>query len=92
MLVELNYLFFSLLLVFYSAWSYHRRREKNMLHLTLCFTFLMASIILQMLTSTWWVYVMHVGISLRLLELSGLALFACFTITAIITLRKISKT
>jgi len=90
MLVELNYIFFSLLLVIYSAWRYFRQRERHMLHLTICFTLLTFSITLQILTSTWWTYIMHLKIPLRLLELSGLALYTGFTISTILTLRKIS--
>jgi len=91
MLIELNYVFFSLLLVIYSAWRYFKRKERYMLYLTLCFTFLTLSTSLQLLNSLTWVYRTQPIIALRLLELGGLALFACFTICAIITLRKMSK-
>lgn len=91
MLIELNYVFFSLLLMIYSVWLYFKRRERCMFYLTLCFTFLTLSTMLQVLNSLTWVYGTQPIIVLRLLELGGLALFACFTITAIITLRKMSK-
>jgi len=51
------------------------------------------STILQMLNSLIYAYEIPASIMmLRLLELVGLALFACFTISAIIALTKISKT
>jgi hypothetical protein len=88
-LVELNYVFFSLLLVIYGVWRYYKQRKKNMLYFALCFTFLALSAIFQMLSST----LVYLGIyfnvtMLRLLELSSLTLFACFTICAIIALKK----
>ena len=90
MLVELNYVFFSLLLVIYSAWRYFKRRERGILYLTLCFTFLTLSTMLQMLNSLIWVYEIRASITmLRLLEVSGLGLYAGFTTCAIIALRKI---
>jgi len=92
-LIELNYLFFSLPLLIYSAWRYSKRRERNMLYLTLGFAFLSASTTLQLINSLIWLYGIQVNITIqRLLELAGLAFFACFTITAIIALREISKT
>lgn len=91
-LIELNYIFLSLLLMIYSAWRYSRRRERSMLYLTLGFTFLALSTTLQMIKSLIWFYGTQVNIlMLRFLELGGLALFACFTISTIIALREISK-
>jgi len=89
MLVELNYVFLSLLLVIYGVWRYFKERKRHMLYFTLSFTFLTLSAIFQMLSSM----LIYLGIYfnvtvLRLLELGGLALFACFTICAIIALRK----
>ena len=90
MLIELNYVFLSFLLVAISAWYYSKHREKSLLYLTLGFTFLALSATLQMLNSLTWIYEIINNITiLRLLELSGLAFFACFTICAIIALRKI---
>ena len=88
-LIELNYVFFSLLLVIYGAWRYYKQRKRHLLYFTLSFTFLTLSVIFEMLSST----LVYLGIYfnvtvLRLLELGGLALFACFTICAIIALKK----
>jgi len=92
MLVELNYVLFSLLLVVYSAWHYFKTREKHLLYLTSCFTFLALSAMLQMLSSTMWVYGVQVDVKiLRLLKLGGLALFACFTVSSIVALKTILK-
>jgi len=90
MLVELNYVVFSFLLATISAWRYFKRREKNMLHLTLCFTFLTLSITLLLLDSLMWFPATIT--TLRLIEVTGLGLYACFTICAILTLRKICET
>lgn len=88
MLIELNYVFFSLLLLVYSAWRYFKQRKKHLLYFALCFTFLTLSSIFQTLNSTL-PYGIYFNVTvLRLLELSGLALFACFTICAIIALKK----
>jgi len=89
MLTELNYVFFSLLLVIYGVWRYYKQRKKHLLYFTLSFTFLGLSSIFQMLGST----LIYLGIYfnvtvLRLIELIGLALFACFIIGAIIALRR----
>jgi len=88
MLVELNYALFSFLVVAYSLWRYFKRREKGVLYLTLGFTFLALSATLQMLNSLIW-YGIPLNIK-KFLELGSLALFACFTITTIIAIRKIS--
>lgn len=88
MLVELNYVFFTLLLVIYSAWRYYKQRKRPLLHSTLCFTFLALSAIFQTASSTI-VYGIYFNVTvLKFLELSSLALFACFTICAIIALKK----
>ena len=89
MLVELNYVFFSLLLVIYSMRRYFKQQKRHMLYFTLSFTFQALSAIFQMLSSK----MVYLGIYfnltvLRLLELSSLALFACFTICTIIALKK----
>jgi len=89
MWVELNYIFFSLLLVVYSAWRYSKRRERVLLYLTLGFTFLTLSTLLQILSSSWWIYISQLKIQYRLLEISALALFAGFVISAIIALREV---
>lgn len=88
MLVELNYVFFSCLLLVYSAWHYFKRRERGQLYLTMCFTFLALSAVFQLIESQ----ILAHRTVLRLLELGGLALFTCFTICTIITIRKISET
>ena len=85
MLVDLNYVFISLLLVIYCAWQYKKRKERYMLHLTICFTFLTLSAALKTLTFTLWTY-----IPFSLLELGGLALYAVFAITAIIALKELT--
>ena len=86
MLVELSYVLFTFLLVAYGIWCYSKKRERILLHLTLSFAFLASSTTLQMLKvllfGKFGIFV------LRLIELSGLALFACFTILAAITLRE----
>jgi len=92
MLIELNYVFLSLLLVIYGAWRYYKHRKKHLLYFTLSFTFLALSAIVQMLSSTIWLYGIQVNIiTLRLLKLGGLALFACFTISSIIALKTVLK-
>jgi len=90
MLIELNYIFFSLILVIYSAWHYFRKRNRHLLYFTLSLTLLALSATFQMLSLT----LIYLGIyfnvtALRLLELIGLALFACFTICVIVALKKI---
>jgi len=91
MLVELNYIFFSLLLMVYSVWRYFKRRERRLLYLTLGFTFLTLSTLLQILSSSGWFYISQFKIPYRLLELGGLALFAGFVISSVIALKEISK-
>jgi hypothetical protein len=85
MLLELNYVFFSFLLMILSAWYYFRRRDRYLLYLTLCFTFLTLSNILQMFIFATWIY----GTLLQTLRIVALSLYACFTICAIIALRKV---
>ena len=93
MLVELNYVFFSFLLVIYSVWRYHKLRERGLLYLTLSFIFLASSTTLQMLNSLIWFYgIPFTILMLRLLELSPLAFFTCFTVCNIIALGRILKT
>jgi len=88
MLVELNYVFFSLLLLIYCTWRYFKQKDKHSFYFTLSFTFLTLSAIFQTLSSIL-PYGIYFNVTvLRLLELSGLALFACFTISAIIALKK----
>jgi len=87
MLVELNYVFFSFVLLLCSILYYLKRKNRYLLYLTLCFTFLMLSNILQVFISMPWI----LGIAFRFLELGALALYACFTICTIITLRIILK-
>lgn len=90
-LIALNYVFLSLLVVAYAAWRYLKRQKKPLLYFTLCFAFQALSAIFQMFGST--MVRGYLGIrlnvtGLRLLELGGLALFAGFTLFAIIALRK----
>lgn len=90
MLVEFNFVLFSFILLFYSARHYFKRKDRYLFYLTLCFTFLALSNTLQMFTSIAWVYNIQINlIILKLLELVVLALYACFTICAIVALRKI---
>lgn len=92
MLIELNYVLFSVLLWGYSSWCYFKRREKGLLYLTLGFAFLTLSTMLQLTNSLIWAYRIQASIMmLRLLELCGLALFACFTISVVVSLKEISK-
>jgi len=91
MLVELSYVFFSFLLVIYAVWRCFKRKDKHLLYLILCLTFLAWSVTLQMLSTTVWFYGTPMG-TLRLLELGGLALYASFTVCTLIVLSKISET
>lgn len=89
-LAERNCIFFSLLLVVYSVWRYFKQRKTHMLYFTLSFVFLTLSATLLMLSSTMYFYGIYFNISmLKLLELSGLAFFVCFTICTVIALKKI---
>ncbi len=89
MFIELSFVLFSLLLVIYSAWRYLKRGTRGLLYLTSSFGFLMLSTTLQMITSLIWNYGISATVTLmRLLELCGLAFFACFTITAVVALGK----
>jgi len=88
MLVELNYIFFSLLLVVYTVWRYFKQQNKRFFYFTLSFTFLTLSAIFRALNSIL-PYGIYFNVTvLRLLELFALALFACFTVCAIIALKK----
>lgn len=91
MLIELSYVFLSFLLMGYAVWRYFKQRERGLFYLTLGFTFLALSATFQMLNSQTWIYeiLKYSIIMLRLLELGGLAFFACFIICTIIALRKI---
>jgi len=92
MLMELSYVSFSLLLTAYALWRYFMRREKGLFYLSLGFTFLTTSTILQLVESLVWIYGSQVNITaLRLLELGGLALFACFAVFVALALKEISK-
>jgi hypothetical protein len=88
MLVELSYLLFGILLIVYAAWMFFRRKERHILFLTLGFTFLELSILLQILNLTWWVHIYQFNIDPRFLELGGLAFFAIFIVTAILALKE----
>jgi len=90
MIVELNYVLFSLLLVIYATWRFFKRREKSMLYMTFSFIFLTLSITLLMSNSLLWFPATIT--TLRLLEVGGLGLYACFIICAIVSLRKLYKT
>jgi len=91
MLIDMNYIFFSFLLVAYSTWLFVKRKEKASALLILCFAFLTLSILLQLLSSSWWNYTTLQRIHPRIFELAGLASFASFAITAILALTKLSK-
>jgi heme A synthase len=92
MLVELSYLFFSLLLVIYCAWRFFKRKGKIMLHFLLSLIFLASSLSVQAAISITPIYGTQPLVIVRLIELSGLALFAGFTIFLVLALGKISKT
>lgn len=90
-LIALNYVILSLLVVAYAAWRYSKQRKKHLLYFALCFAFQALSAIFQMFSSTMvrGYLGLHLNVAvLRLLELGGLALFAGFTIFAIIALKK----
>jgi ABC-type bacteriocin/lantibiotic exporter with double-glycine peptidase domain len=91
MTVELGYVIFSLLLAAYTSWRYLKRRERGLLYLTISSVFLPLSALFQTFSSTWRIHALQLGISIRLLELIGLSLFACFIISAIIAVRKMSE-
>jgi len=91
MLIELSYVFLGVLLVIYGVWLFLKRKQKVTVYLAVCFAFLTLSILFQTFASTWWIYVMHLKIQHRFIELTGLAFFACFAITAILALTKLSK-
>jgi hypothetical protein len=92
MLVELSYVFFSLLLVIYCAWRFFKRREKTMLHFLLCFVFLASSISLQATISLAPIYGTQPFVVVRLIELTALGLYAGFAIILIVALRRLAKT
>jgi MFS family permease len=83
-LIELSYVFFSLVLTSYSLWAYLGRKEKPMLYLTLCFAFLTSSMTLLFLNSFVWFPATR--ITIRLIEIAGLGLFAGFAIFLVIAL------
>ncbi len=88
MSIEASYVFLSLLLLIYCVWRYLRQRERHLLYFALGFTFLTFSTVFQTLNSTL-PYGIYFSVSLlRLLELVALALFLCFTVCAIMALRK----
>lgn len=91
MLIEVNYVVFSLLLTVYSIRSYYKQREKHLLYVTLSFTFLALSATAQMLNSLIGGYGTQPIVIVRLLKLGGIALYACFAISAIIALKEYSK-
>jgi len=91
MLVELSYLFFSLLLVIYCAWLFLKRKEKTMLYFLLCFLFLTSSIALQAIISLVPIYGIYPLVSVRLIEIAGLGLFAGFAAFLVVALKKLSK-
>lgn len=92
MLVELSYLFFSLLLVIYCVWRFFSRKERSMLYFALCFVFLAFSVLFQAVVSLGNVYGTQSLVIVRIVELTGLAFYACFAIIFIVGLREISKT
>jgi len=89
-LVELSYVFFSLILLIYGLWVYSRRKERPTLYLTLCFAFLASSMTLLFLNSFAWFPATR--ITIRLIEIAGLGLYAGFAISLIIALKRLSKT
>jgi len=90
MVIELNYVLFSFLLAIYSAWHYFKRKDRYLLYLTLCFTYLLMSNILPMFVSISWIFGIQIdSTTIWFLELGKLVLYACFTVCAVIALRKI---
>lgn len=87
--IEFSYFLFSLLLTAYAMWRYFIQRERGLFYISLGFTFLTTSTILQLVESLIWVYVNIT--TLRLLKLSGLALFTCFAVLVVLALKEISK-
>ena len=86
MLVELSYLLFGILLIASAAWMFLRQKERRMLFLALGFALLEFSMLLQILSSTWWVYVYKFKVDPRFLEIGGLAFFAGFAVANILAL------
>jgi hypothetical protein len=91
LLYEVTSLILSLVPVIYCSWLYLKRKEKHFIYLALGFTFLTLSMLIQQFSSTWWTYTMQLGIPYRYFELATLAFFACFVISTIIALEKMSK-
>jgi hypothetical protein len=92
MLVRLNYVIFSVFLLIYISWRYFKQRKSGLRYLALSSIFLILSTTVQMIGSQKSIYGIPTNLTLkRVIELGGLALFACFTITAVIGVRKMSE-
>jgi len=89
-LIESAFILLSSLLMIYSAARYVKRRIKSILYFTVCFAFLTLSITLLLIDSLAWFPATIT--MLRLIEITGLALYTCFIIIAIIALREIHET
>ncbi len=88
-LIELIFIFFSSLLLIYSASRYLQRRIKSLLYFTVGFACLTLSMTLLLLDSLVWFPATIT--MLRLIEIAGLGLYMCFTIMAILALRESMK-
>ena len=88
MLVEMSFILSSLLLLVYSIWRYLKiRKNKQSSYFILSFVFLTFSAIFQAFNSIL-PYGIYFNVTvLRLFELGALALFACFTISAVVALK-----
>lgn len=92
MIVELNYAIFSLILTVCGWVFYLRQRRRGLFYLSVGCLFLTLSMTLRTVESFILLYKTRVDvITLRLLELSSLGLFALFTIFAMIALREVSR-
>lgn len=92
MLVELNYVIFSVLLLIYVSWRYFKQRKSGLRYLALSSVFLILSTTVRMIGSQESIYGIPTNLALkRLVELGGLALFTCFTIAAVVAIRRMSE-
>lgn len=90
--VELNYLFFSFLLLVYAILRLRKRKEKHVLYLIVAFAFLAMSVTVGILDPLLWYVAIPFNGRKSLLELISLGLYACFTIFAIAAIAKIPRT
>jgi hypothetical protein len=91
MFVELSYIISSLLLAAYSTRLYIRQKKRDFRFFALAFTFLALSIVLQMFSSSWWVYITQFNVDPRALELVGFASFLGFIASVIMAMSTSEK-